>query len=94
MLNGRANNALVGACIAVTSAASFMVVASLHTATHVHCYRLAEGNIMPSSLKEKLETILVVDDDEAVVKVVVAILKTAPHKNTRITGWTGAVKGI
>jgi len=49
---------------------------------------------MPSSLKEKLETILVVDDDEAVVKVVVAILKTAPHKNTRITGWTGAVKGI
>jgi CheY-like chemotaxis protein len=48
----------------------------LLTATYVH-RKETQGEIMPGSLNEIPETILVVDDNESVLKVVVAILKRA-----------------
>ena len=53
-----------------------MICHGLHTATHVQC-KETQGQNMPGSLNGTPETILVVDDNEAVRKAVVAILKRA-----------------
>jgi two-component system, cell cycle sensor histidine kinase and response regulator CckA len=47
---------------------------------------------MPGTLTGKLETILVVDDDEAVLKVVVAILKRANFQVLSANGAANAIK--
>jgi DNA-binding NtrC family response regulator len=50
----------------------------LHAATHVHWLKMnGRGEIMGGPSTKKLETILVVDDDEKVLQVVVEILKLA-----------------
>ena len=48
-----------------------------HSATHVHCVGGMNSEIAPGTLAGQLETILVVDDNESVLSVVVALLKRA-----------------
>ena len=55
-----------------------MVVCCLtRSATHVHCLGRMKSEIAPGTLAGQLETILVVDDNESVLSVVVALLKRA-----------------
>jgi DNA-binding NtrC family response regulator len=51
-----------------------------------------KGEIMPGSLRGTLETILVVDDDEEVLKVVVAILKNADFRVLSANSGPNAIK--
>jgi two-component system cell cycle sensor histidine kinase/response regulator CckA len=51
-----------------------------------------EREVMPGSAKKKLETIMVVDDDDAVLGTVVAILERANYQVLSANGGPNAIK--